>query len=495
MNFDINKIQKYFLERSKAELAKQPDSGQTAEQRANEDFTQMPDENFNIRAIFSIFDKNCDGKISKEEFEKISKNEYNQFISELKNYSQTRNTLHNNDSIWTYGQLQGYLNHVLADEGAYAISEDEAFFDNIGTSLIKTLDIIPDDQQKFYREKYNNDQTLALKDISQMSQDEIIAELKEYGIDTENNNIKELKRRLTEQRNNRAIYDSKSDEVDGKIGTFIQTGNNKLCSVLAELMNMNESQIQELYGETGNIPLAKTDENGEKYWEIQFPIDKGTDTKIKITEAELKSGQITFTENDEERTLGGIFPRGDADVTLLSMAFVKRFGTSILRGGAWAMQTKTKFSQEKYYDNQHLELIKNHADLEHSQINMLQIDEIKRKGIECKSLSKEDLSFIAKEAKLAVSMSDGLVTTLTDGRKACISKYGIYLSDGTNIEPGHAMSVSKYDSESKELIIISNEFGNLSQLRIPEELLVYFETASLPDTAGVKETPQPELTD
>ncbi len=481
MAFDINKVQKYF---NKINLSE-----------ADTNYLKENCSNFNIKAIFSIFDTNYDGKISKEEFEKISKEEYNQFISELNKYNKEQGFDIDKDSIWTYGQMKGYLNHVFDTEGAYTICEDEALFDNIGTSLIKPQNNISEDRQKFYNEKYKNEQITTLKDISQMTESEIIAELKEYGIDTENKKISSLKHNLPEEREKRAIYDSGSNDVDGKVGTFVQTQNNKLCSVLAELMNMSETEIQELYGEAGKTPETKIDENGEKYWEIQFPQDKNTDIKVKITENELNSGQITFTENDEKRTLGGIFPRGDADVTLLSMAFVKRFGTSIMRGGAWAMQTKSKFSQEKYMDNQHLELMNDYSILVHNQIGMLMADEIERKGIECKNLKDEDLSFISKEERLIVSMSKGLITTLSDGRKACISTQGIYLSDGTHIQPAHAMSVSRYDAENKELVIISNEFGNLSELKIPEELMVYFETASLKETPGVKETPQPEITD
>ena len=481
MRFDINKVQEYF---NKINLSEE-----------DKNYLKEDCRNFNIKAIFSIFDTNYDGKISKEEFEKVNKEEYNQFISELKTYNKEQGVKADNESIWTYGQLKGYLNNVLANEGAYTISEDEAYFDNIGTSLIKTTQQLTEDKQKFYQEKYNNEQTATLKDISQMTVDEIIAELKEYGIDTAGISLLKMKRELQKERENRAIYDSGSNDVDGKIGTFAQTQNNKLCSVLAELMNMSETEIQELYGEAGKTPETKIDENGEKYWEIQFPQDKNTDIKIKITENELNSGQITFTENDEKRTLGGVFPRGDADVTLITMAFVKRFGTSIMRGGAWAMQTKNKFSQEKYMDNQHLELLDDYSKLVHNQVGMLMVDEIERKGIECKDLKDEDLSFISKEERLLVSMSKGLITTLSDGRKACVCNQGIYLSDGTHIQPGHAMSVCKYNVEKNEIVLISNEFGNLSELKIPEELMVYFETASLKGVPGVKETPQPELTD
>ena len=481
MKFDINKVQEYF---NKINLSEE-----------DKNYLKENSQNFNIKAIFSIFDTNYDGKISKEEFEKVSKEEYNQFVSELTKYNKKLGVETNNDSIWTYGQMKGYLNHVFDKEGAYTICEDEAFFDNVGTSLIKPQDNISEDRQKFYNEEYNNNQITTLKDISQMTEEEIVSELNEYNVDTENKKISVLKRILSEERENRAVYDSGSNAVDGKIGTFIQTKNNLLCSVLAEFMNMTEAEVQELYGEAGHVPKPKTDENGEKYWEVQFPCDKGTDTKIKITEKELKSGQITFIENDEERTLGGVFPRGDDDVTLLSMAFVKRFGTSIMRGGAWAMQTKTKFSQQQYKDNQHLELLGDYSKLEHSQVGILSTEEIIRKGLDCKKLIDEKLDFIQKEYRTIAKMSEGRVITLSDGQKACISGQGIFLENGTVIQPAHAMSVKKYDSDKKEVILISNEFGNLSEVRVPEELLVYFETASLEGTAGVKETPQPELTD
>ena len=57
------------------------------------------------------------------------------------------------------------------------------------------------------------------------------------------------------------------------------------------------------------------------------------------------------------------------------------------------------------------------------------------------------------------------------------------------------MEIRKYDDTTKELIISGSEFNNMSEVRIPIELLQFYETASLPGTPGVEETPDPGIKD
>lgn len=331
------------------------------------------------------------------------------------------------------------------------------------------------------------DEVHNLKDISQMTPDEIHEELTTYGVTISSSEERNIAN-LTRARDVRAVHDKGSDDVDGHIGTYIQ-GQSKYCTVLAHLDNMSDEEIQ-------SMVQTKTDENGQKVYVVTFPSDQGTEgNSVVVTEAELKSGEITVTEgNGEQRTLKD-FPKGDADITMITMAYVKRFGSNISDNGAWIFNVENRFAMpgtQQFKDNQFLEDITDYSTLVGRSICFLNEGEIARKGYEVKSLTNEDLSWISNTTERnSASACAGLVTTLSDGRNVCITKNGIILSDGTKIENYHAMSVKGYDAQTKELIISGSEFNNMTQVRVPVELLKFMETAGHEGFPGVDRTPLP----
>lgn len=496
MIFDVQKLQQYFFERSKAELAKNANNEQTAEQRAQDDFNNAPNRNFNIRAIFSIFDANKDGKITREEFYAVEKNDYISFTDNLKEYNKQNSRASDNNSIWSYEQMEMYIN----DHGSpNVMDEDEVLFDDI-----EAFYMAKDDSEK------NNDvdkrlegargfeETYDLKDASQMSNEEIIAELSLYGIQPKNNRAESLVLQLNDARRERAKYDIGSDKVDGHIGTFIQNKTG-VCTVLAQIGAMNEEEIHQLFvfdeGYGFNNPMV--DENGKKYWNIKFPIDGDNKDKIiRITEDEIKSGKIEIEEYGKKISIRE-FPEGDADITAITMAFVKRFGSGIVQTGEWAYITRNRFTKpedEKFKDNQYLEKITDYKSLEGSVIGGLAPDELRRKGFDVKPLQDEDLSWIPnKSYRTIAKRSEGFIYTLSNGLKACVCRHGIFLSDGRKVEQSHAMEIRRYDEMTSELLISGSEFSNISELRLPIELLQFYETASLPGTPGVDDTPDPGI--
>ena len=481
--FNINKVQDYFLA-----------IANNNKERADDDFNNMPAKNFNIRSIFSIFDTNKDGKITRQEFNNVSEEEYNAFVDKLKEYNEQNNRASANNSIWNYAKMENYLNdHISPNE----ITEDEVLCDDLVAFY--------GEHSKDQPQKNNNGTNLSfeevfnLKDMSQMTKEEIIAELNSYGIEPKSDNIKSLTRELGEARRKRAKYDIGSDAVDGHVGTFIQNRTN-VCTVLAIISGMKDDELRQMFvfDEGHNFDNPMIDENGKKYWNIKFPIDKDNSKIVCVTEDEIKSGEIQIEEYGEIKTIKE-FPEGDGDITAIAMAFVKRFGSDIVQSGEWSYITKNRFikpEDTKYKDNQYMEMITDYKDLEGGIISNLSMDELKRKGFESKPLKDEDLSWIPNEEhRQDAQRSEGFIYTLENGQKVCISRHGIFLENGTKFEQHHAMVIKQYDEKTNELIISGNEFGNISEVRIPVELLQFCETASLPGTPGVDKTPDPGLID
>ena len=328
-----------------------------------------------------------------------------------------------------------------------------------------------------------------------MSKDEMIAELQSYGINTDSNKDVKIKKTLETAREERIKHDIGSNDVDGHIGTYSQ-GKSKYCAVLAQIDTLSDDEVLNMF--THDPQKPKIDSNGKKYWEVKFPCDDNNEKTVIITEDELNDKTIVVDENGAPREIAD-FPNGDKDVTLLTMAFVKRFGTHITDNGAWAFQIKNKFvssSEQRYMDNQHLEYFtvddfKNMPP--HSQLGLLNKEELARKGIDT-SGEKLDLSWLSPKEQMTI-IEPWATFELSNGIKGCIGKDGIQLSNGTKIVGSHAISVRRFDEETNELIVSQNEFGNLSELRIPIELALFLETASTPDSPGVKHTPIPNVPD
>lgn len=458
--FNLNKINQYINDR---------DAYLSAH------MVQSKQRDFNLNAIFALFDKNNDGKISRNEFKQVSKNEYSEYVEQLKDYNSKNNNDRVNNSIWSYEQIEQHL------DDAFFTSEEAERLNYEASSKDPDLS-----GARGLNEKHN------LKDISQMSKEEMIAELQNYGLRTDNMKDTKIKRTLETAREERIKHDVGSQDIDGHIGTYSQ-GKSLYCTVLAQLDTLSDEEVSRMYNKE-----PKIDSNGKKYWEVKFPCDDNNDKIVIITEDELNNKAIIVDENGKPREVAD-FPEGDKDVTLLTMAFVKRFGTHITDNGAWAFQTKNKFvssSESVYVDNQHLEdfTIDDFKNMpSHSQICLLNREELARKGIDT-SGKNLDLSWLPPQEQ--ISLIEPYATfELSNGIKGCISKGGILLSNGTKIVSFHALSVRRFDEESNELVVSQNEFGNLSELRIPIELARFLETASLPNTNGAKRTPIPDVTE
>ena len=431
---------------------------------------------FNLNAVFSLFDKNHDGKISRNEFNQVSKDDYSNYVEQLKDYNVKNGNGADNNSIWSHEQIANSL-----DDGFFTSDEAEEVFSETKSENSNFKGA------SGFEEKRN------LKDASQMSRDEMAEELQSYGINTENLSDIKIQRTLVAARQERAKSDLGSDEVDGHIGTYAQ-GKSKYCSVLAQLDSFSDEDVANMF--THNPKEPKIDSEGKKYWEVKFPCDEDNDRTVIITENELNNKAIIVEENGAQREVAD-FPEGDNDVTLLTMAFVKRFGTRISDKGAWAFQTKNKFtpsSQEQYVDNQHLEdfTVYDFKNMPpYSQVNILSKDELAKKGIDI-SGENMDLSWVSKKQQSELAEIWGTYE-LSNGLKMCIGKCGVMLSDGTKISVGHALSYRGFDEKTNELIVSQNEYNNLSELRIPMELAPFLETASKPNAPGVDKTPTPDV--
>ena len=206
---------------------------------------------FNLNALFSIFDKNYDGKISRTEYEKVSQDEYSNFVKNLKEHSEI-----NTNSIWTYEELNQYL------DDKFITSED---FDG--------------ETGKNYKLKTDKlAEVKTLKDINLMTMEEMLSELQSYGYENQDNiSERKIKNILAKLRTERTKYDENSYIVDGHIGTYTQ-GKSYYCSLLAKLDSMDDKQIKDLFvfDEGCDFDNPMLDDNGEKYWKIKFLEDIGT---------------------------------------------------------------------------------------------------------------------------------------------------------------------------------------------------------------------------
>lgn len=399
---------------------------------------------FKTQAIMSVFDKNNDGKISKEEFKAVSKAEYQQISEQIDTYLKSNPQLSDvykpdNEtkeiSIIKYDDMQSML-----DDGY--ISADE----------------IENKPKQSTLKGKNLPEVRDLKSSTQMTEDEMKAELKSYGIETDESKPKILREMLDSARRERALYDENSDKIDGHIGTYYQELDTKVCSILASIDNLTDEQVRSMYTQN---------ENGD--YVITFPMDKGTGRTVTVTQEEIDNKAVTIIENGEPREITGL-TQGDADVTMLQIAFFKRFGAGMQSIPVWAYKTQNVFvspDQTQYGDNQHVEDITDFSDIPlQTTFNILSADELLSKGIQVKAEVK------AGENPLKVKVPR---FQLSDGRQAWIENNCLTLSDGTKIEGGHALAFRGYDKETKEIILTSNEFHNLSEIRVPQELMRFFE--------------------
>ena len=397
----------------------------------NSDFhLYVPDREFSTNAVMTLFDKNADGYISKKEFLGVTKEEYNSYVTDLKNYNEENGEI---------GKILNYKNLAdLVDKGSVSSEELDL---NIHEPYKLKIKNHPDSKN--------------LKDSSQMSLEELQQELVSYGADIGDEYFYErdredLKYTLKIARKERICYDANSDKIDYNVGTYTQ-GGHSLCVFLSKIENFSLERLKNLYSQ-------KVDENGKVYYEINFPIDSKDPKPIIITDEELKSGEITYKnpDSDEEQSFGA-FSQGDLDVKLLEMAVLNRFGDNFFKNGA-------AFPD---FENILKEPDKEDFIVKYS----LTPDELKS----LKPLTT--VSIIPNEVIKSSGFSKSF--TLSDGRTGKFCPGEVLLSDGTRIQRGHSIAVKGYDPETQELIIQGNELNNLSELRVPLEMAKYL-AASIP---------------
>ena len=162
-----------------------------------------------------------------------------------------------------------------------------------------------------------------LKMIETMSREEVIQELQEYDNTfkaEDSTGLEVLRKFLQEAREYNIINDKQSDVVDHHVGTFMQ-GSHGTCTVLSKINGLSDETLNKIFHE---------EPEGSGNYRVTFPLDYGNEEKsVIITKEELEKGEVII-----ENILLNDFSSGDKDVTLLEMAFMKRFGTYISLSGA-----------------------------------------------------------------------------------------------------------------------------------------------------------------
>ena len=352
-------------------------------------------------SIMAFWDKNLDGIITKEEFYSKSKEEYQEYKKSL---------------------FEIY---------------NKKFKDNNTSTDINIRDY--EDLEKFY----NNKGYFGIFELKQNTDKQLL----EY-----NNNIEEVKHKespvLDEEMKHRQqinAIDKNSNRVDWHVGTFSQ-GTIVTCVLLSAINLMSDEELQALYSQ-------KTDENGEIYYEVNFPQDKRR-KPVKVTEKELNNGYIQYSK---KLKLAG-FSFGDKDVTLIEMAYIKRYGKSIAREGTENATVMTRMFNKsvKNYDDNPSKKEKALQRNEHALANLIDTETLK---LNYRSRNKNELDLSKGKNKDNIAK---ILAHPTSGRKDAL----IQLPNGQNIYTEHVYSITNYDSEKREVTIV-NPHDNSTDIKIP----------------------------
>ncbi len=400
-DFNVKNIEKY-AEKIRQDLFKQGKK-------------TVPVNDLSIDAVLFYFDKNKDGKISKREFEKVTKENYSLFAGELKKYNESQG---DNSHIFTYEELQNFL-----DDGV--INQRDL---TLRTKKILDTNLNLPEQKK-------------LKNLPQMSDEELEAEMDLYGLDIKDG--RENFRAIRRERNN---IDQNSNIIDYHIGTFNQ-GFLCDCSLLARIENLTDEDLKNIY-------TQKKDRKGNIYYEVNFPSDNGK-KPVKVTEKELNGMSIKY--KGEEITG---FSTGDKDVRLLEMAYIKRYGSDIINNGIMPEIPITQFAND--YEAEHY----------------LEITEDMLKNDKVKSLCLLDPGLLKKLRNIEngeITFESGQKGQLYDKKSELeiIGQQRLQLPDGTVIYGQHAYAVKNYNPDTKELTL-SNPIENSTEIVVPFEALKLF---------------------
>ena len=322
-------------------------------------------------------------------------------------------------------------------------------------------------------------------------------------VSPEQKELEILRKQVQVLRQKRNMLDKNSDVVDMHVGTFNQ-GNLGSCSMLSQVNGLSDEQMK-------RIISKKTDENGKTYYEITFPIDSGTNRSVRVTEEELQNRKITVTEGETSRDITA-FSRGDADVTLIEMAYIKRFGIDpIINGG------DLKFVNDVFTfpDENKRHVGTSYEVTEDKLIKAMQTGEHLSVSLHHTSRLPEDFSYTAKaETSNGITAqwqytSRGERAQVLERLKEMFEKYGakdeaedmskyenmsdaelmeatyrfvsydfwftaqLTLSDGNSIIEDHAYTLKGYDPDKKELTL-ANPHNSNEDIKIPLEIATQF---------------------
>jgi len=356
-----------------------------------------------------------------------------------------------------------------------------------------------------------------LKMIETMSKEEIIEELQRYDSNfkvEETTTLEVLRKFLQEARSFNIKNDSQSDVIDYHVGTFMQGGHGT-CTVLSKINGLSDEALKKIYQE---------EPEGSGNYRVTFPLDYGNEEKsIIITKEELEKGEITI----EGKLLSG-FSEGDKDVTLLEMAFMKRFGTYISIQGADIKMIEEIFTfpedkekrvlpeEQRGVESYHItedKIIKALNENNHPIVGVILASrlpadfsyqdsvEVKTKDGQIfsaswgfaspsdeqsartglKRLLGEDSPIYSQiddmPAGEFMDLANKFVGAKYKDAKDDTQRYGfmgsIILSNGASISENHALSIVDYNPETKT-VMLSNPNYNSAQIPIPLEIMEKF---------------------
>ena len=399
--FNPAKIEKYAIRVQKNQFKQGADS--------------VPVNDFTTNAILSFFDKNKDGNISVNEFKNVSKESYSLFSKQLKEYNSSQK---NNQHIHSYDELQAFLDDGYADYKDLSFKANEYL-----------------DKEKLWTEKKGQ------KAVADMTEKEILAEFDTY--ETDKNRNPNIINSIRKERNN---FDENSDIVDWHIGTYNQ-GMLQTCTILAAAEALSEDNLRNIY-------TKKQDKNGNVYYEVNFPSDRGR-KPVKVTQEEINNMSI---KKGRKEIVG--FSTGDKDVLLLEMAYIKRYGTNILKNGENAVNIISRMYNKNanFYSNITEELL-NKQDIPKI-ISLLDLQTLRTE----KNITKGEIELSSgKKAKLYMSNED----------PTNIDNEILKLPSGSIIYKNHAYIVKGYNPKTQE-VTVSSSHENSTDIIIPFELMKLF---------------------
>jgi len=272
----------------------------------------------NGKEIFETLEQEKDGVIDEKEFKLLE-----WFINGLKNNFKGASHTDTVEKFLKTGEPDnsGIEYSRIANEISEQPPSSNIEEENTDVSEKETSKENP--QEGAYTPKPGIPENTHLKTIDSMSNEEVLAEIKQYmpEFDKAQYSEKMMRHVLSDIRQQNLMVDENSNIVDFHIGTFKQHSIGS-CTLLSQLINMSDEKMQKIINK-------KQDEKGT-YYEVTFPMDYGQEGKsVTVCEEELKDGIVIKHEGKQYKINAENFSQGDDTVRLVEMAFVKKFGYNI----------------------------------------------------------------------------------------------------------------------------------------------------------------------